>query len=141
MFNRKDWWCKNNPGNSSATKVGEHIPSDFSISTISSFKSIENQHDVYKGKDCKKMSCEYLREQAKKMISFKKKKLSYQQKSCGNNMEMQKSVIFVNKNLKANMWKIKNIGKVEIIAIIQVNIGGLHIAYVISNAIYLKELL
>ena len=44
--------CKNNPENSSTTKVGEHIPSGFSMSTISSFKSIENKHDVYRGKDC-----------------------------------------------------------------------------------------
>ena len=28
--------CKNNPENSSTTKVSEHIPSGFSISTISS---------------------------------------------------------------------------------------------------------
>ena len=31
--------CKNNTENSSTTKVGEHIPSDFWMSTISSFKS------------------------------------------------------------------------------------------------------
>ena len=39
--------CKNNPENSSATKLGEHIPSGFSMSTISSFKNIEHGHDVY----------------------------------------------------------------------------------------------
>ena len=32
--------CKNNPKNLSATKVTEHIPSDFSMSTISSSRSI-----------------------------------------------------------------------------------------------------
>ena len=32
--------CKNNPENSSTTKVSEHIPSSFSISTISSFRII-----------------------------------------------------------------------------------------------------
>ena len=42
--------CKNNPENSSTTKVSEHIPSGFSMSTISSFRSIENKHDVYKVK-------------------------------------------------------------------------------------------
>ena len=41
--------CKNNPENSSTTKVGEHIPSGFSMSTISSIKSIENKHDVCRG--------------------------------------------------------------------------------------------
>ena len=34
--------CKNNPENSSATKASEHIPSGFSMPTISSFRSIEN---------------------------------------------------------------------------------------------------
>ena len=32
--------CKNNPENSSTAKVGEHIPSGFSMYTITSFKSI-----------------------------------------------------------------------------------------------------
>ena len=32
-------------------------------------------------------------------------------------MKMQKSAIFVNKNLKINIWKIKNIVKLEIIVI------------------------
>ena len=31
--------CKNNPENSSTTKVTAHIPSGFSMSTISSFKA------------------------------------------------------------------------------------------------------
>ena len=38
--------CKNNPENSFKVKVGEHIPSGFSMSTILSFKSIENKHDI-----------------------------------------------------------------------------------------------
>ena len=54
--------CKSNPENSSKTKVSEHIPSDFSISTISSYRSIENKHDVYRGNDCLKNFCESLRE-------------------------------------------------------------------------------
>ena len=46
--------CKNHPGNSLTTKVSKQIPSGFSMSTISSFKSIENKYDVYRGKDCMK---------------------------------------------------------------------------------------
>ena len=38
--------CKNNPENLSATKLSEHIPSGFSMSTLSSFRSIENIHDA-----------------------------------------------------------------------------------------------
>ena len=50
-------------------------PSGFSMSRISSFKSTENKHDVYRGKDCIKKVCEFLREHAIKIINFKKKKM------------------------------------------------------------------
>ena len=66
--------CKNNPENSSTTKVTKHIPSGFSMSTISSFKTIENKHDVYRGKYCMKKFCGFLREHVMKIINFKKKK-------------------------------------------------------------------
>ena len=36
--------CKNNPETSFTTKVTEHIPSGFSMSIMSSFRSIENKH-------------------------------------------------------------------------------------------------
>ena len=71
----KNGRCKNNPENSSTTKVSEHIPSRFSMSTILSFRSIENNHDVYRGKDYMKKFCESLREHAMKIINFKKKKM------------------------------------------------------------------
>ena len=41
--------CKNNYKNSSTSKLGEHILWDFSMTTISWFKSIENKHNVYRG--------------------------------------------------------------------------------------------
>ena len=66
---------KNNPENLSTTNVRKHIPSDFSMSTISSFRSIENKHDVYRGKDCMKKFCEFLRKHAMKIINFKKKNM------------------------------------------------------------------
>ena len=58
--------CKNSPENSSTTRISEDIPSGFSMSTISSFRSIENKHDVYRGKDCMKNFCEFLREHTMK---------------------------------------------------------------------------
>ena len=66
--------CKNDPENLSTTKVSEHIPSGFSISTVSSFQYIENKHDLYRGKDCMKTFCEYLREHTMKIIELKNKK-------------------------------------------------------------------
>ena len=43
------------------------------MSTVPSFKSIENKHDVYRGKDCMKKFCEFLREHTKKIINFNSK--------------------------------------------------------------------
>ena len=39
---------KNSPENSSTTKLTKHIPAVFSMSTISSFRSMEKKHDVYR---------------------------------------------------------------------------------------------
>ena len=62
--------CKNDPENSSTTKVSEYVTaSGFSMSTISSFKIIENKHDVYRGKDYMKKFSEFLREPAMKTIN------------------------------------------------------------------------
>ena len=52
---------------------------------------------------------------------------------------MQKSIMFVKKSLIINIWHIKNIVKLEMIAIIQGNIEVLCIAYVIWNIAYLKN--
>ena len=88
---------KNKPEKLPTTNVSEHIPSGFSMSVLSSFKSIENKHDVYRVKDCMKKFCEFLREHAMKIINFKKKK-KFSTKEQKKLYEMQKSVIFVEKN-------------------------------------------
>ena len=50
----KIYGCKNDSEILFTTKVGGHIPSGFSVATISSFKSIESGHGVYRGKKCMK---------------------------------------------------------------------------------------
>ena len=45
------------------------------MSTISGFDYIENKHNLYRGKDCKKKFCESLREHAKNITDFEKKKM------------------------------------------------------------------
>ena len=57
--------CKSHPENSSTAKEGEHTPLAFPMSTILSFKSIENKHDTYRGKDCMKKFCKSLRKHKK----------------------------------------------------------------------------
>ena len=69
--------CKNKPEKSSTTKASEHIPSGFSMSTVSSFKDTENKRDGYRGniKYCLKKCCESIREHAMKITDFNKKKI------------------------------------------------------------------
>ena len=60
-------------------------------------------HYLKAGKDSMRKFYESLRENAMEIINFKKKKIRLLKKSSGNDMKMQKYVIFVKKNLKTNM--------------------------------------
>ena len=95
--------CKKNPEDSSTTIVSEHILSGFSMSTISSFRSIENKHDVYRGKDCMKKFCEFLREHAMKIINFKKKKMKLLTTEQQKSYENAKICYICKKKLKINI--------------------------------------
>ena len=66
----KIYGCKDNRENASSRKVSKHIPSGFSMSTITSFKSIENKHDVYRDTDPMKKFYEFLRQHEMKTIYF-----------------------------------------------------------------------
>ena len=82
--------CKNNPENSSTPKVSKHIPSGFPISTISSFRSMENRFDVYRSKDCVKNFKETWGEHAMKIIIFKKKNMKLLAKEQQESYEYEK---------------------------------------------------
>ena len=45
------------------------------MSTISSVRSIKNKHDVYRGIDCMKKFCQFLRKHPMKIINFKDKNM------------------------------------------------------------------
>ena len=62
--------CKNYPEKSFTTKICEHIPCGYSISTIWAFGGIGNKHKVYRGEDCMKTFCESLRGHTMKIINF-----------------------------------------------------------------------
>ena len=53
--------CKNNPENSSTSKVSKHIPLGFSMSTISSFRSRGNKYNIYRGEDCESLRVHAIR--------------------------------------------------------------------------------
>ena len=64
---------------------------------------MRNKHDVYRGKDCMKKFCEFLRKHPMKLIYFLKKKMKLLPKEHRNRMKMKISVIFVNKIFKINI--------------------------------------
>ena len=41
--------CANNPKNDSTTKIGEHIPCWYSMSTLWAFDNVENKHTLHRG--------------------------------------------------------------------------------------------
>ena len=88
------------------------------MSTISSFSSIEKKHGVYRGKDC-----------------MKNLLIKEQQESHEN-----AKICYICKEKFENIWKIKNIVKVNIIAIIQGSREMLRIVYVIQNVVCLITL-
>ena len=117
---------KSNPKTSHTTKVSKHIPWGFSMPAISSSRNIDKKSWCIRNKDCIKRVCEYLREHAMKIISFKKKKMKLWTK------EQQVSyVIFVKKNLKTSIWKIKKCHEVRDHCYYTGQYGGLHITNVI----------
>ena len=73
------------------------------MSTISLFRSIENKHDVYRGKDCMKKFYEFSREHAMKIINFKKKKMNLLTKEQQESYENEKICYICNKKLKINV--------------------------------------
>ena len=64
--------CKNNSENSSTTKLSKQILSSFSMPTLSSFRSIKNKDDVYRGKEWMN-ELKTQRENAMKIINFERK--------------------------------------------------------------------
>ena len=101
------------------------------MSTTFSFRNIENKHDVYRGTDCMKNFCEFLREHAMKIINFKKKKMKLLTKEQQKSYENAKIFYICKEKFENKYLKIRNIIKSEIIVIIQEYIEVLHIAYVI----------
>ena len=91
---------ENNPENSSTRKVSKHILSAFSMSIISSVRTIENNRGVHRGKNCMKNILESIREHAMKIINLKKNEVVNR-----NHMKKQKRFKFVEKNLKINIRK------------------------------------
>ena len=66
---------ENNPEYFPTTKIGKHFPCGYSLSTIWGFDHKKSKHSLYFGKDCMKEFRKSLKEHAKSMIEFEKKKI------------------------------------------------------------------
>ena len=120
--------CESNPENTSATKVVEHIPCGFSMSTIWGFYHIESKYTLYRGKDCMKMLCDSLKEHANNISSCEKKKMLPLTKKELTSHEDAKECYICGKEIQT---KAKDIDyrKVEIIVIIQGNTEAQRIVF------------
>ena len=87
----------NNPEHFSTTKICEHIPCGYSMSTIWAFDHIENKYTLYHGKDYMEKFFESLREHAKSITDFEKKKILPLTKEELKSHQDAKYVIFVEK--------------------------------------------
>ena len=67
--------CQNNPEKSYTEKKAKHKPSGYSLVTCCSFDKSKNERKYYRGKDCMKMFCKDLKEQAMKIINYEKKEM------------------------------------------------------------------
>ena len=93
------------------------------MSTISTFRSIENKNDVYRGiQDCMKSVCEFLRDHAMKIIDFKKKKMKLFKKKLQESYENSKTYYICKEKIENKYLKDKAVllfVKLKIIVIIQ----------------------
>ena len=66
---------QNNPEKSYTEKKAKHKSSGYSLVTCCSFDKSKNERKYYRGKDCMKMFCKDLKEQAMKIINYEKKEM------------------------------------------------------------------
>ena len=63
----------NNPKKLSAAEINKHTSSGYLLFTHCSFDATKNKLDYYRGKNCMKNFCLYLREHATKIINYEEK--------------------------------------------------------------------
>ena len=105
--------CEKNPENLSTTKVSVHFRSGFPMTMVSSFRSIENKHHVYIGKDCMKHFCELLRKHAMKITNFKKKIMKLLTKEQQESYENAKICYLCKEKFQNEYFKDKKYRKVR----------------------------
>ena len=65
-----------------------HKPSGYSLVTCCSFDKSKNEQKYYRGKDCMKLFCEDLKDQAMKIIDYEMIPLTDEEKESYENQEI-----------------------------------------------------
>ena len=137
---RKINTCSNNPDKSHTKKKATHRPSGYFLVTCCSFDKSKNQCNYYRGKDCMKIFCKDLKDQAKKIINYEKKEMIPLTDEEKKSHENQKICHICEREFSTDN-KDKKIIKSEIIVIILENIEELLIIIVIYVIKYPKRFL
>ena len=87
--------CYNNPEKSSTTEINKHTRSGYLLFTHCSFDETKNKLDYYRGEDCMKKFCKYLREHATKIINYEKKDMILLTKKEEENHNNQKVFCYI----------------------------------------------
>ena len=90
--------CYNNPEKSYTEKKAKHKPLRYSLVTCCSFDKTKTTVNYYRGKDCMKIFCKDLRNQAVKIINYEKKKKIILTDEEKESYEIRKIVIYAEKN-------------------------------------------
>ena len=103
--------CGNNPEKLWTMKIGEHIPCEYSVSTIWGFDYVESKHTLYHGKDCMKKFCNSLKEQKypfwkKRNVTINKRRIKI--------ISRGKSMLYIHQ--RKSLLKMKIFENSEIIA-------------------------
>ena len=127
--------CHNNPKTFYTEKKAKHKPSGYALVTCCSFDKTKTAVNYDRGKDCMKIFCKDLKNQAMKIINYKKKKEIILTEEEKESYKSQKNCHICGKEFK-KMQK-----KSVIMIIIQENIEELLIVIVIYAIKYQEKFL
>ena len=76
MFTKKEQSCQNNPEKSYTERKAKPEPSGWAIivKCSNSFEATKDRHDCYRGTDCIEKFCKKLKDYAREIIYYEKKR-------------------------------------------------------------------
>ena len=100
--------CHNNPKTFYKEKKAKHKPSGYALVICCSFDKTKTAVSYYRGKDCMKIFCKDLKNQAMKIINYKKKKEIILTEEEKESYKSQKNCHICGKELKKTQKKVSD---------------------------------